>query len=88
VLAADGTEAAARLRDGPFHIIVLDVMMPGLTGYQLLPIARETNPAARVMLMSGYAEPSADPGAVKPNSFLEKPFTSKSFDDAIDDLLR
>ncbi|HTL37401.1 MAG TPA: ATP-binding protein [Kofleriaceae bacterium] len=88
VLATDGTEAAARLRDGQFHIIVLDVMMPGLTGYQLLPIARETNPAARVMLMSGYAEPSTDPGEVKPNSFLEKPFTSKSFDDAIDDLLR
>jgi signal transduction histidine kinase len=88
VLAADGSEAEARLREGQFHFIVLDVMMPGRTGYQLLPIVRQTNPQARVMLMSGYAELPAEAGAIEPNAFLEKPFTATSFDSAIDDLLR
>ena len=51
-------------------------------------IARATSPDARVMLMSGYADDVRDTGEVEPNAFIEKPFTSKSFDDAIDELLR
>ncbi|HUS28678.1 MAG TPA: ATP-binding protein [Kofleriaceae bacterium] len=88
VTAASGTEAEARLREGTYAFIVLDVMMPGLTGYQLLPIARETNPDARVLLMSGYTEVERSVGGDDgPDAFLEKPFTSKSFSDAIDELL-
>jgi CheY-like chemotaxis protein len=85
VVAADGAEAEARLREGPYAFIVLDVMMPGRTGYQLLPIARQTNPDARVMLMSGYTDVARGIGGEdEPDAFLEKPFTAKGFDDAID----
>jgi signal transduction histidine kinase/CheY-like chemotaxis protein len=84
--AEDGLQAEAMLRQGPYAFIVLDVMMPGLTGYQLLPTARTANPEARVMLMSGYTDVAH--GADKPDAFLEKPFTSQSFNDAIDHLLR
>ncbi|MBL8968890.1 MAG: response regulator, partial [Spirochaetaceae bacterium] len=34
--ASDGTEALALLREAPFDVLVLDVMMPGMNGYQLL----------------------------------------------------
>jgi len=34
--ATDGAGALALLRDAPFDIILLDVMMPGMNGYQLL----------------------------------------------------
>ena len=76
VTAADGAEAEASLREGGFDVIVLDVMMPELTGYQLLPIARATNPNARIMLMSGYTDIARDTiGESEPDTFLEKPFT-------------
>jgi signal transduction histidine kinase/CheY-like chemotaxis protein len=89
VTAADGAEAEASLHEGGFDLIVLDVMMPELTGYQLLPIARATNPNARVMLMSGYTDVARGAGGeAEPDAFLEKPFTSKGFDEAIDHLLR
>jgi len=87
-VAADGGEAASRLREGNFALVLLDVMMPKLTGYQLLPIARQTQPKARVLLMSGYADAARGRrGEDEPDLFLEKPFTAKQMDAAIDALL-
>jgi two-component system, cell cycle sensor histidine kinase and response regulator CckA len=84
-IAEDGVQADALLRQGPYSFIVLDVMMPGLTGFQLLATVRATNPQARVMLMSGYTDIAHI--SDEPDAFLEKPFTSQSFNDAIDQLL-
>jgi CheY-like chemotaxis protein len=88
VVAADGAEARDRLAEGEYHLVLFDVMMPELTGYQLLPIARRLQPAAKVMLMSGYSEHTRRVGRdEEPDSFLEKPFTAKVLDHAIDDVL-
>jgi signal transduction histidine kinase/CheY-like chemotaxis protein len=89
VTAADGGEAAAQLREGEYALVLLDVMMPHLTGYQLLPIAREAQPHARLMLMSGYTETTRGSGAeVEPDAFLEKPFSAAVLDAAVDRLLK
>lgn len=88
VLAADGAEAEARLRDGEYTFVLLDVMMPKLTGYQLLPVARAAQPTARVMLMSGFTEAARDAaGDDEPDAFLEKPFTAGKLDESVDALL-
>ena len=88
VMAADGQEAETRLREGTFAVVLLDVMMPFLTGYQLLPIVRAAQPNARVMLMSGYTDAARGAGGEdEPDGFLEKPFTAKQMDEAIDKLL-
>jgi signal transduction histidine kinase len=86
--AADGREAEAQLRAGSFGLVVLDVIMPVKNGYELLAIARETQPTAGVMLMSGFTDASRDTGGDEPDAFLEKPFTAKVLDDALDDVLR
>ena len=87
-LASDGEEAVARLRDGSYSLILLDVMMPKLTGYQLLPIARKAQPAARVLLMSGYSDAARGIGGDdEPDAFLEKPFTAKQMDAMVDSLV-
>ena len=54
--AGDGDEAEARLHDGVFDFVLLDVMMPNQTGYQLIAKVREAQPHAKVMLMSGYTD--------------------------------
>jgi signal transduction histidine kinase/CheY-like chemotaxis protein len=88
VVAADGAQANVRLTQGEYHIVLFDVMMPELTGYELLPIARDLQPKAKVMLMSGYTEHTRrGGGGDEPDTFLEKPFTAKVLDAAIDGLL-
>ena len=89
VIASDGAQARARLSQGAYDLVLFDVMMPELTGYELLPIARATQPTAKVMLMSGYTEHTRRiGGAEEPDAFLEKPFTAKTLDVAIDELLQ
>jgi two-component system nitrogen regulation response regulator GlnG len=84
-LAADGAEAEARLRERRFDLVILDVSMPGRSGYEVLPVARATQSGVPVVLMSGYTE--HDHGTDEPDAFLEKPFTAKVLDAAIDEVL-
>lgn len=88
VAAADGLEAEAHLRDDRFELVVLDVTMPGRTGYDVLAFARATRPGLPVILMSGYiARVRGERGEDEPDAFIEKPFTAGILDAAIDDVL-
>lgn len=86
VIAADGEEAERLLRAGKFDVVLLDVMMPKKTGYQLVPIVRETQPDVPVILMSGYTDQAH--GVEPPDSFLEKPFNASMLEAAIQGALR
>ena len=61
-------------------------MMPKRTGYQLVPIARVTQPGVPVILMSGYTEQAR--GVEPPDAFIEKPFNGAMLEAAIKAALR
>jgi CheY-like chemotaxis protein len=89
VVAADGSEAEARLRDESFALVVTDVSMPGCDGYEVLAIARATQPGIGVILMSGYTEKlRGQGGEEEADAFIEKPFTAKTLDLSIDEVLK
>jgi two-component system cell cycle sensor histidine kinase/response regulator CckA len=72
MIACDGGEAEQLLRAEHFDVVLLDVMMPKKTGYQLVSVVRETQPGSPVVLMSGYSE---QPDSAEPaDGFIEKPF--------------
>jgi CheY-like chemotaxis protein len=62
---------------GPVHLLVTDLVMPGLGGRALAERLAEPHPALRVLFMSGYSADAATPrGAVPAGAaFLQKPFT-------------
>lgn len=77
--AANGAEAVEVLRAAPDEIdaVLLDVMMPVMTGHDTLPALRAIDPDLPVVFCSGYdrgevAEHIARPGAY--TAFLPKPF--------------
>jgi two-component system cell cycle sensor histidine kinase/response regulator CckA len=78
IFASDGAEAEHLLRTQRFDLCLFDVLMPKRTGYELVPIARELQPHAPIVLMSGYSDQAR--GVVAPDGFLEKPFSAATLE--------
>jgi hypothetical protein len=79
--AKDGEEAlqVAAAHDGPIHLVLTDVIMPGIHGPTLVRMLQESRPRARALYMSGHADDALLHHGVIDGSlaFLEKPFTRK-----------
>lgn|SRR5579872_640858 len=80
VCAADGWEGLRRFREGDFDVVVLDVMMPKLNGYELARLLREENSRTPLLMLTAKdAVPDvvegldcgADDYVTKPFSFRE-----------------
>ncbi len=67
VLAADSTESGLRLaqtHDGPIALLMTDVVMPGMNGFELAEAVRTVLPNLPCLFMSGYTPADIpDPGA-------------------------
>jgi PAS domain S-box-containing protein len=79
VLAAhDATEALGLAQEHPglIHLLVTDVVMPGMSGSQLAERLASVRPETRVLYISGYPEDAiSHNGVSQPGPcFLQKPF--------------
>ncbi len=52
--ALNGEEALARLVEKEFEVVILDVMMPGLGGLEVLRQIKTTHPDTQVILLTGH----------------------------------
>ncbi|MBI5397383.1 MAG: PAS domain S-box protein [Verrucomicrobia bacterium] len=80
VLAAgSGTEALflAKQHKGKLHLLLTDMIMPGINGRVLAGTLQPQNPAMRFIFMSGYTDTSILPREMHTEdaAFLQKPFT-------------
>jgi PAS domain S-box-containing protein len=81
VLVAEGGDAALELAArfaGPLHLVVTDVIMPGLSGPQVVRQLERLRPGLRALYVSGYtADAIAERGVLESGiEFLPKPFTA------------
>jgi DNA-binding NtrC family response regulator len=76
VAAGSGEEALTRVEQQEFDVIVTDIVMPGLTGLEVLERSRLINPRAAVIVMTAYAALETAIGALRrgASDYLEKPF--------------
>src|SRR5436190_1199464 len=80
VLEAPSAEAAldiATRYSGTIHLLLTDVVMPGLNGRELASRLVDLRPDARVIFMSGYTDDAVTRhGVLEPGSaYVQKPFT-------------
>jgi len=75
VLAPDGQAALDRLREGGFDLLLSDLKMPGLTGLELLRLAKEVAPDVDVILLTAFGTVEEAVRAMKDGAidFLTKP---------------
>jgi two-component system response regulator HydG len=75
VLAADGQAALDRLRQGGIDLLLSDLKMPGLTGLELLKLAKEVAPDVDVILLTAFGTVEEAVRAMKDGAidFLTKP---------------
>jgi DNA-binding response OmpR family regulator len=52
--ATDGEQALAAIEQDPPRVVVLDLMMPGMSGVDVLQQIRRTHPDIKVILLTGH----------------------------------
>lgn len=61
-----------------FDVMVTDIRMPGMSGFELCDLASRRHQDLKIILMSGYFQPQAIT-----RRFLQKPFRTHDLDQAI-----
>jgi OmpR family response regulator RpaB len=75
---ADGVSALTSMADFKPHLVILDIKMPGLDGFQVLDIIRQRSDVPVIMLSAlGEVTNVRDALAIGADDFLRKPFSTR-----------
>lgn len=75
-VAGSGEEALRELSGCAFHVVVLDLRMPGINGFDVLHAIKSARPETRVIMLTGVADEGdvrAEALAKGVSAFLIKP---------------
>ena len=70
--AVDGLDAIGKLREGPPDLIVSDLRMPRMSGYEFLAVVRHRFPQTPVIAISCEVSSDGMPEEVAADAFLQK----------------
>jgi two-component system, cell cycle sensor histidine kinase and response regulator CckA len=92
VLEASGGVEALRMcekHDGPIDLLLADVIMPAMGGWELAERVKLIQPSVQVLFISGYAdEVIASRGSFKRGTnFLQKPFAPAELIEKVREML-
>jgi CheY-like chemotaxis protein len=76
-MALSGEEALKKYKDNGYDLVITDLMMPGISGLDLLKSLKETRPDTIIIMVTGYPTIKTAVESVKRGAFdyLPKPFT-------------
>lgn len=79
-------DAVALLKRRSFHICLLDLYMPQMSGLELLEIARELHPESKVVMMTGNPSVETSDEALRAGAFdyIPKPFSATHLEILVD----
>jgi PAS domain S-box-containing protein len=93
VIEAENGEVALKISatcQEPIHLLITDVVMPGISGRELAKQLSKTHPHTRILFLSGYTEDAiVHQGVLEPGTaFLQKPFTLQNLSRKVREVLR
>jgi len=75
--AADGEEAIKIIGSQQFHLILLDIKMPNVDGFEVLKHVKQHQPATKVIMLTGFADLK---NAIESKKLGAEDFVSKPYD--------
>lgn len=87
---SDPTQVEDEVRNGQYHLIVLDVMMPKIDGIEVLKRIRHIDGDAAVVMFTGYPNLDTAVAAMKLDAvdYIKKPFNVDEFRQVLDRVMR
>ncbi|MBW1756991.1 MAG: response regulator [Deltaproteobacteria bacterium] len=87
---ADAKNAPEEVKDGGYHLVVLDLMMPGLCGVEVLEQIRRVDSDVAVVMFTGYPSLDTAVQSMKLDAvdYLKKPFNPDEFREVLDRVMR
>jgi CheY-like chemotaxis protein len=75
--AGDGDEAISVLQGKSFDLVLLDIKMPRVDGFEVLRVIKERYPATKVIMLTGFADLK---NAIESKKLGAEDFVSKPYD--------
>jgi DNA-binding NtrC family response regulator len=75
--AGDGDDAINILRDRMFDLVLLDIKMPRVDGFEVLRFIKERFPSTKVIMLTGFADLK---NAIESKKLGAEDFVSKPYD--------
>lgn len=75
--AGDGAEAINILKTQTFDLILLDIKMPNVDGFEVLKFVKESQPSTKVIMLTGFADLK---NAIESKKLGAEDFVSKPYD--------
>ena len=75
--AGDGEEAIKILGSQQFHLILLDIKMPNVDGFEVLKFVKQKQPSTKVIMLTGFADLK---NAIESKKLGAEDFVSKPYD--------
>jgi len=75
--AGDGDEAIEILNKEEFDLVLLDIKMPRVNGFDVLKHVKEKHPATKVVMLTGFADLK---NAIESKKLGAEDFVSKPYD--------
>jgi DNA-binding NtrC family response regulator len=75
--AADGLEAVTELGKKKFDLVLLDIKMPNMNGFEVLKVIKEKHAGTKVIMLTGFADLK---NAIESKKLGAEDFVSKPYD--------
>ena len=87
---SDPTQCVDVLRQGEFHICIVDLMMPKLSGIDLLGLIRKVDTDVAVIILTGYPSLETATASIEHDvsAYIKKPFSVDEFRGVIERIAR
>ncbi|MHB2147547.1 response regulator [Calditrichota bacterium LG25] len=90
VTAESGEEALEKFLEKPFHLVITDIFLPGISGFDLIREIKKTHAQTKFIVITAYGSDDKKEEARKEGAqlYVEKPYDIRDFKKKVMEMLK